>query len=73
MDKLRENGIDSRPIFYPMSHMPAFLSYINSSVLKNSISISERGLSLPSSAILEVDEIRFICNKLVKIVDNFDD
>ena len=70
MDKLSKSGIDSRPVFYPMNHMPAFSNLVIEGALSNSISISYRGLSLPSSVLLEIDEIKYICNKLLKIMDD---
>jgi len=70
LEKLKNFGIESRPVFFPMDEMPAFkdkaISYSNT-VSKN---ISERGFSLPSSITLNNDEINFICNSLISIIES---
>ena len=66
--KLKNFGIESRPVFYPMDQMPAFK---NLAILKpNPVSeeISKRGFSLPSSVSLEKDDIKYICNSLISII-----
>ena len=66
-----EINIDCRPFFYPASSMPAYELYsVNNYNLKNNISytISEYGISLPSSAILNEDDVEYICHKFIKFL-----
>lgn len=64
--KLKEHGIDTRPFFYPISEMPM---YQNSGVCNNPISkkLAEKGLNLPSSAILEKEDVEYICETIKTI------
>ena len=64
---LKNNGIDARPLFYPMNEMPAFKKYLNSKnkFLPVSKDISERGFSLPSSPSLKKSDIEYISNILL--------
>ena len=70
INNLFKSGIDSRPVFYPMNQMPAFSNLNNQGTLLNSTSIACHGLSLPSSVLLEFDEIKYICDKLLKIIND---
>ncbi len=63
--KLMENGIDTRPVFYPLNEMPPYKSYRHSDNLINSRNLSYFGLSLPSSATLKDEDIDFITNNLI--------
>lgn len=65
--KLKEQGIDSRPFFYPMSLMPMY----NREKTDNPVaySISPRGLNLPSSVNLEKDQVKYICDVIKKILE----
>jgi perosamine synthetase len=64
--ELGKNGIDTRPMFYPLSEMPPFRSMDNVTVSK---SLSERCLMLPSSPSLSNDEIDYICNTVVEVIN----
>lgn len=66
-----ELNIDCRPFFYPASSMPAYEQYsFNNYNLKNitSYTVSEYGISLPSSANLTEDDIDYICDKFKNIL-----
>ena len=68
-DELRLSGIDTRPIFYPMSEMPAFQTNTKRSLdLEASVDISSRGISFPSSVSLNEDEIVSISKRILKII-----
>jgi perosamine synthetase len=69
MDKLRLCGVDSRPVFYPMSQMPAFADVVKSADLSVCESISSRGISLPSSVSLSDKEIRWICQRILSLLE----
>ena len=64
IDKLSKLGVDSRPIFYPMSTQPAF-NECPINLAGNSISISERGISLPTSVYLKEEDIISISEKVI--------
>lgn len=57
---LLAEGIETRPGFYSFDKMPIY----NCKPLKNSISISENVISLPSYPTLTNDTICYICDKL---------
>jgi len=62
---LENEGIESRPIFYPLHMQPIY----NCSGKEYPIAeeISGRGISLPSSNSLKKEEIQKVCQKLKKI------
>jgi len=62
---LKENDIEVRPTFNPLHLMPPYKDFFSNNNLKNSISISKRGISLPSSVNMDSDEIQFVCDHLV--------
>ena len=65
INKLEQTGIEVRPMFYPASDMEIYSKFIK----KNKFSqISYKGISLPSYIGLTNNEIKFICNKLKKLV-----
>ncbi|MDD5253475.1 MAG: aminotransferase class I/II-fold pyridoxal phosphate-dependent enzyme [Candidatus Nanoarchaeia archaeon] len=57
--KLLENGIDTRPAFYPVTLMPPYKTNEKFPVAEE---ISRKGLTLPSSIKLTEEQINFICN-----------
>lgn len=59
--KFRLNGIDTRPVFYPLHQMPVFKQYLRTERFPVADSISCAGVSLPSSINLEEDEVRRVC------------
>ena len=61
INKFRLNGIDTRPIFYPLHQMPVFKQYLRTERFPVADRISSRGVSLPSSINLEKKEIVRIC------------
>ena len=64
MKKLKEWNIDSRPTFYPLSHMPMFKTVHN----PNSETLSGNGINLPSGHNLTEDNIDYICNVIKNIL-----
>lgn len=70
MQWFKENGIDIRPFFYPLSDMPVYKQYFTSSKsFRNSKLLSEVGISLPTHK--EVDLKKFE-QVLESFVENFD-
>ena len=70
IDRLRNYGIQSRPVFYSMHRMPPYQKYaFCSSQYHNSLSLSKGGISLPSSASVTIDEINRVCDALNEIAE----
>lgn len=65
MIKLKENGIDTRPFFYPLSQMPM---YASSKVNPVAFDISQKGLNLPSGVNLEKKEVKWITESIKEVI-----
>ena len=61
---LFNEGIDARPMIYPVHQAYHFKKHFDDKNFKNSINISKSSLHLPSSTYLSASEIKFICNKI---------
>jgi perosamine synthetase len=55
MEKLRENSIDVRPFFYPLSEMPVYKNYVFSSSVSQKL--SKIGLNLPTIENVDFDNL----------------
>jgi perosamine synthetase len=69
ISRLKDFGIESRPVFFPMSEMPSFAEHAVVHKDPNCKNISRRGLSLPSSISLTEEEIKYISNSLLNILN----
>lgn len=65
MTGLASEGVDSRPVFYPMHVLPAFLSDHPFPVADD---WSARGISLPLHTALSLDDVDRVCATLADIV-----
>jgi len=62
MQALMDDGIETRPLFYPMHIMPAFHDeHANCPVAED---ISARGINLPTHALLTRENVEFISSRL---------
>ena len=68
MSELLMQGIETRPVFYPLHEMPPYSDCASSQDFSVSTELSRSGICLPSSAGLEEEKIRYICARLVEIV-----
>ena len=68
MKLLMLNGIETRPVFYPLHEMPPYQKYTHSENLTNSMRISYSGLSLPSAATIKDEDLEFIIKNLKEIL-----
>jgi perosamine synthetase len=59
--RLIRNGIETRPIFYPLHTMPAFERFAKKRSYPIAEHIARRGLSLPSAATLTEQGLNYIC------------
>ncbi len=64
MKKLEVEGIDTRPLFYPIHIMPPYMG----GVYPIAEVLSKMGMSLPSSANLKIREIERICDVCFNIM-----
>jgi perosamine synthetase len=67
---LGKNGIETRPVFYPMHIMPPYTIFGKAENLKNSQLISDCGISLPSSVNLSEVELVYICKMIGQFINN---
>jgi perosamine synthetase len=65
IQKLKDYNIDSRPIFYPISHMPMFETQHN----PNAEFLSKNGINLPAGHNLTKEDISYVCD-VIKIILN---
>lgn len=61
--KLLQNGIEARPVFYPLHVMPPYVQYA-SGAYPNTEYISRQGFSLPSSVGLSAEQQMEVCRAL---------
>ena len=63
---LDENGIETRPLFYPVHTMPMYSDkYQRHPIAEN---IGWRGINLPSYPGLTDENIQFICDKIKEVL-----
>ena len=65
MERLNEYGIQSRPLFYPLSELPPFKMRANTPV---SYDVSPRGINLPSAHDITEREVDYVCGALRAIL-----
>lgn len=66
MLRLKEDGIETRPLFYPMHIMPPYKN--KSADCPVSEYISGRGINLPTHGLLNNNDIKYICDCIEKYV-----
>jgi perosamine synthetase len=62
--KLAKNGIETRPAFFPLHHMPLYAPYQNNNDFFNSKFVSQHGISLPSYADITDEEIKDVAKAI---------
>ncbi len=58
---LKERGIETRPVFYPVHYMPMYKSRDKFPVAEN---LSRRGICLPSSVNLTAEQVRYVAESV---------
>jgi len=57
IEKLMKNGVETRPVFYPLHAMPPYLEYVrNGQTFPVTDHLSRNGISLPSSVTISAEE-----------------
>lgn len=72
MHELEREGIESRPMFYPLDQQPAYRDFVRgggNSLCPESHRIASRGLSLPTSNHMKLDEAERVCRTMEKILE----
>jgi perosamine synthetase len=72
MGALRQDGIDTRPIFYPLSMQPAYADFPTAAPArarnKVAYALSPYGINLPSALSLTRDQVDTVANRIKQIV-----
>jgi len=63
MIELAKDGIETRPMFYPLNEMPACSDFPRAESLDNSTRIARSGIVLPSGPTLTEDDVAYICER----------
>lgn len=66
MEMMREKGIETRPLFYPMHIMPVY--YDPKAECPISEKVAASGMNLPTHALLTREDIKYICDTLKSII-----
>lgn len=69
MKNLKDRGVETRPVFYPLNVMPPYKKYGKDREFPVSSKVSKQGVSLPSSANLSLQEIDYICDVIREFVE----
>lgn len=64
---LKEMGIETRPVFYPIHKQPAYDGYFGSKSFPVAESISNKGINLPSGNTLSNDDIKYVVESIIKV------
>ena len=64
MAQLDEQGIETRPFFYPMHSLPPYFDASGDARYPVTTRMSARGMNLPSSATLTKTDVAFIADAL---------
>jgi len=67
MEKLETYGVDTRPFFYPISKMPMYEDNDN----PVAYSLASKGVCLPTFYDIKDEEIDYVCEKIIKILESF--
>lgn len=68
MARLLEQGIETRPIFYPMHILPPYRRSAKGQRFPVADRVSSRGMSLPTWAGLKEEDVEFVCEALKKCI-----
>ncbi len=70
MEKMTRNGVETRPLFYPLHEMPPYVKYIRPGQrFEVSTRLSAAGISLPSSVMITREEQESVLSAMRSIHD----
>jgi len=67
--KMLMNGIETRPVFFPLHKMPPYAQFARGGTFPVACDVSARGISLPSSVFIKKEEVEGICKVLLSILE----
>ncbi len=67
MSALAERGIETRPFFYPMHTLPMYKTLGEGRRFPVADRVSSHGMNLPSSAMLSMEDIEYICKCIARL------
>lgn len=67
--ELSNNGIETRPFFFPAHTMPMYFDEKRSEKFPVAEALSKRGINLPSYPSLTEKEVDEICNLIIKALN----
>jgi len=62
MERLREDGIETRPLFYPMHQMPVYFD--ENAACPVCERLAANGMNLPTHALMTREDVKYICDRL---------
>lgn len=68
MERLAQQGIETRPFFYPMHVMPPYLDETGDTAFPVTTNLAKRGINLPSSATLTREQIAYVASSLLAAI-----
>ncbi len=68
MARLAKAGIETRPFFYPMHTLPMYANGVKGQNFPVANHLAERGINLPSSAMLSQGDLDYVAGHLLQIV-----
>ena len=67
MQRLAEQGIETRPFFYPMHTLPMYRSIASGHTVPVAESVAARGMNLPSSSKLTYEDVGYVAEGLIDL------
>ena len=64
IERLRERGVETRPVFYPVHLLPPYREAAGGEEFPVAEWLARRGLSLPTWAGLRFDDLSYVCDSL---------
>ena len=65
--KLLLNGVETRPVFYPLHQMPPYQQYYGGQSLEVSKEVARKGLSLPTSCSITEEQLEGVTSAINSI------
>lgn len=65
-NKLAEQGVETRPIFYPAHSMPPYQKAAQNEAFPVAETLSAHGISLPTWAGMTESDVQYVCDALIK-------
>lgn len=69
IERLLMNGVETRPLFYPLHQMPPYTRFAGSGEYPKAEWLSSNGLSLPSSVSLKDEDVDYIAQAIQRAIE----